>query len=335
MQPAVAPEELHDDLHAAAWQLRMRDPEAFAEAVAGLPPGPVTSFLQGRVALSQGQLDVCLTRCQEADAGLVTPSVWRARLLETQGNTLNALGLDDEAQAMLSQAWSIYRALGDRLGEASARQNIATLRFQSPEVALELYLEARDIARELGEETLEGIVEINIATLEEDLDVDPEERMERLLRAHALLVTSWPDLALDAIATYVDVALDAGHAREAAELATLIPDPRTVPDLTFRCVAATALARLALEQDRPLDAHALLRDVLAHPEGAEAELRDLDAVVQCDVGLSVHGRQPSPERAQGKRLPSLVHARLRGLRRRGTPCDSPPGRAAGPRAGRC
>ncbi|WP_409484042.1 GGDEF domain-containing protein [Arsenicicoccus dermatophilus] len=232
------------------WQQRYRDPSGFRESVAALPAHPVRTFLQSRVALADGDLGRCLQLCAEAEDGLREDDVWRARLLETRGNVLLPLGLLDEAQGSLAAASELYHRLQDPVGVASSLQNIATLRFQADETALELYLEALALAEQAADPALVGVIRLNLAHVGADTGMPWEEREALARSAEAILAVEAPDLAVSARCVLVDLALLRDDLVGARREADLLPDPLTTPDPKLRAAVARAIGAVALAQGR-------------------------------------------------------------------------------------
>lgn len=250
------------DAYERAWTIRFLDSARFVELVDALEPGPITTYLRSRIAQSQGRLDETLTLCQQALDAMEPESVWAARLLETRGNVLSALGLRDEAQASLAEAWRIYELVGDDVGRASVRQNTAVLGFQPHATVLSLLHEALGIAEEVGREDLVGLITLNLANeMAEQGPLDDAGRAERrrlVGRAGELLERSWPQMALRVRASEVDLALEDDDVPRAARLALRLPDPMTVPDPTIRTHLVLTRGELALALDEQVEEAAQL-----------------------------------------------------------------------------
>lgn len=250
------------DAYERAWTIRFLDSARFVELVDALEPGPITTYLRSRIAQSQGRLDETLTLCQQALDAMEPESVWAARLLETRGNVLSALGLRDEAQASLAEAWRIYELVGDDVGRASVRQNTAVLGFQPHATVLSLLHEALGIAEGAGREDLVGLITLNLANeMAEQGPLDDAGRAERrrlVGRAGELLERSWPQMALRVRASEVDLALEDDDVPRAARLALRLPDPMTVPDPTIRTHLVLTRGELALALDEQVEEAARL-----------------------------------------------------------------------------
>lgn len=250
--------------HAAAWDVRYRDPDEFERRVAALPPGPVTDFLRARIAEMHEQPDVALERLRDAEEGLPEPSVWRARVFETRGIVLDRLGMSDQASAAHMTAWSLYDEVGDELGQAAIRQNVASLAMQPLDTALGLYEEALERAERIGADDLAGIILLNMQNAL--LGHGPQATTDALLeRAYDLLATSWPAMTVLARRLQIDVALDRGDIARARALTADVPDPLSLHDTSVRPGLVLALSRLACAEGNPEGAVALLSECLQLP----------------------------------------------------------------------
>lgn len=254
-----------------AWRLRNRDHQAFKEAVAALPDGPVTELLRARVAYTEGRLDECLQRCAVAEEGLTEPRLWRARLVELRAITLTDLGLDGDAREQLSEAWEIYEHLGDAMGRASVRQNTATLAFQSAQTCRELYEEALEIAEGIGADDLVGIILLNLENVVELEDGDPRDRLALVRRAQVHLEASWPTMALFARCRELDLLLAIGDP-DAVRLGAGLPRLDEVSDQGTRCQLALAIAGVATARGDDEHAATVLDEALAYPLVAADEI---------------------------------------------------------------
>lgn len=255
------------DAHERAWDVRYLDPALFADLVGRLEPGPVTTFLECRVALNEGRLDDVLTGCDRAEHALPEDSVWRARLLETRGNVLSSLGLSDEAQSVLAEAWRRYELVGDLVGRASIRQNTAILGFQPNETRAELLREALVLARQARRDDLVGLVLLNLANeislRPSRTDADDAERRRLVAEAGDVLGRAWPLMALRVRGTLVELAVEDGDLDRAEELFSGLPGPFDVQDPTVRAHLADVAATLARARGVTADDANLLDGVLA------------------------------------------------------------------------
>lgn len=228
----------------------------------GLPRSPVATLLRGRLAQVHLAWDEALRLAIEAERDLSDGTLWHARAMEVIGNILVVLQQDDAAVTYLAAASDDYDRVGDQVGRASSLQNRAILGFRTDQEALQMLLEALELAETAGDDGLTGTILLNIAEAGERLGMPEPARQAHLERALRVLRGSWHDGYVKARCFQADALLARGDVEGAASMLLDVPDPSTILTLEARCAVACTLAELALRQGDPERGISLMRECL-------------------------------------------------------------------------
>nr|WP_277628454.1 diguanylate cyclase [Arsenicicoccus dermatophilus] len=200
-------------------------------------------------------------------------ALWSVRARAVQAAVLLEIGLPREAQESLLRALEEAPRSTDSIAVAATIHDLGVnYGAGDPDRASAYFVEAwtRAHAIVVAEEhepatdalALEALAVVNLRGLRDTYDTDLPEGLPGYAEAEELTRRSWPELSAAIRALRTQVALEAGDTDETHRLASDLPDPRGMRDVTNASLVAQALARLGREAGHPDEALETLTEMI-------------------------------------------------------------------------